>query len=703
MAVLGSLRRNSFVLIAVIGMALFAFVIAGVFDGNSFQSQDPIGKVNGEVLSLNDFRSKVDLFQKSYNFNDLQSINTAWDQTVRNELLYQEISELGLSSGKDHLEYFISSNPNFYENDRFLNDAGIFDMSLFSNFISELKDFDPQGYAQWSSQENDFKNQINIDLYMNMVYSGINSNVFEGEKEFLKSNELVDISFVKIPYESIDDSLVSVSNSEISKYIKDNPKDFKQEESRDIKYVLFDEKPSAKDERELRARLSEMLVEKEEYNQVSKLNEVIPSFLTTKEIDLYLEDNSDIPFDTIYRPKGFFSSNHGELIFNLDKNRTYGPYVDGEYFKVTKLLDKKNNGNVRASHILISYSGAQGSTSQISRTKDEAKSEANRILRLVRADSNNFSTLALENSDGPSKTNGGDLGFFQEGVMTKAFNDFVFKNRVGRIGMVETEFGFHVIKITAKEDLVKVATLALRNIPSEKTSDSIFNIASKFEIELSSNGNIDEVAENLRLEVKSQNNISRLDHDLPSLPNQRRLVQWLYNDETTINDYQRFDISRGGYVIAQLVDSKDEGLQSNEMALLNVLPKLQNEKKAEIIFKRNKENNTLEDLAKSNNIQIINVDAINKNTPVVSQAGYEPGLIGKAFSLELGEESELFRGETGVYMIRLDKKDIGTKKPNSYRSFQNQLSSLYRSNIDFQIVESLKESAKIEDNRSSYY
>ena len=703
MAVLGSLRRNSFVLIAVIGMALFAFVIAGVFDGNSFQSQDPIGKVNGEVLSLNDFRSKVDLFQKSYNFNELQSINTAWDQAVRNELFNQKITDIGLSSGKDHLEYFISSNPNFYENERFLNDAGIFDMSLFSNFISELKDFDPQGYTQWSLQENDFKNQINIDLYLNMVSSGINSNVFEGEKEFLKSNELVDISFVKIPYQSIDDSLVSVSNSEISKYIKDNPKDFKQEESRDIKYVLFDEKPSAKDERELRARLSEMLVEKEEYNQVSKLNEVFPSFLTTKEIDLYLEDNSDIPFDTIYRPKGFFSSNHGELIFNLDKNRTYGPYVDGEYFKVTKLLDKKNNGNVRASHILISYSGAQGSTSQISRTKDEAKLEANRILRLVRADSNNFSTLALENSDGPSKTNGGDLGFFQEGVMTKAFNDFVFKNRVGRIGMVETEFGFHVIKITAKEDLVKVATLALRNIPSEKTSDSIFNIASKFEIELSSNGNIDEVAENLRLEVKSQNNISRLDHDLPSLPNQRKLVQWLYNDKTTINDYQRFDISRGGYVIAQLVDSKDEGLQSNEMALLNVLPKLQNEKKAEIIFKRNKENNTLEDLAKSNNIQIINVDAINKNTPVVSQAGYEPGLIGKAFSLELGEESELFSGETGVYMIRLDKKDSSTKKPNSFRSFQNQLSSLYRSNMDFQSVESLNESAKIEDNRSSYY
>ena len=445
------------------------------------------------------------------------------------------------------------------------------------------------------------------------------------------------------------------------------------------------------------------MIEKEEFNQVSKLNEVIPSFLTTNDIDLYLEENSDIPFDTIYRPKGFFPSNHGELIFNLNKNKTYGPYVDGEYFKITKLLDKKNNGNARASHILISYSGAEGSTSQVNRTKDEARKEANRILGLVRSNSNNFSTFALENSDGPSKTNGGDLGFFQEGMMTKSFNDFVFKNRVGRIGLVETEFGFHIIKITAKEDLVKVATLALRNIPSEKTSDSIFNITSKFEIELSSSGNITDVAEKNNIEFKTQNNINRLDHDLPGLPNQRRLVQWLFNDDTSINDYRRFDVSNGGYVIAQLIDKKDEGLQSNELALLNVLPILKNEKKAEIILNNNKNISSLEELAKSNNTEIINVDAINKNTPVVSQAGYEPGLIGKSFSLELNQVSDLFIGETGVYMIRLDKKNNSSSEPNSYIPFQNQITSKYRSNLDFAVLESLKESADIDDNRSAYY
>ena len=703
MAVLGSLRRNSFVLIAVIGMALFAFVIAGVFDGNSFQSQEPIGKINGEKLSLDDFRNKVDVFKKSYNFGDLQSINSAWDQTVRTQLFNQRIKELGINSGKDHLEFFISNNPNFAENPRFLNDAGLFDIELFTAFISELKDFDPQGYNQWSLQESEFKNQINTDTYLNLVFSGLNSNIFEAEREFLKSNELIDISFVKIPYESIDDSLVPISNSEVSKYIKNNPSDFEQEESRDIHYVLFDEKPSKRDERELRSRLSELLIEKEEFNQVSKLNEVIPSFLTTNDINLYLDENSDIPFDTIYRPKGFFPSSQGELIFNLNKNKTYGPYVDGEYFKVTKLLDKKNDGNARASHILISYSGAEGSTPQINRTKDQARKEAIRILGLVRLNSNNFSTLALENSDGPSKTNGGDLGFFQEGMMTKSFNDFVFKNRVGRVGLVETEFGFHVIKITAKEDLVKVATLALRNIPSDKTSDSIFNITSKFEIELSSSGNITDVAEKNKIEFKTQNNINRLDHDLPGLPNQRRLVQWLFNDDTSINDYQRFDVSNGGYVIAQLIDKKDEGLQSNELALLNVLPILKNEKKAEIIINNNKSISSLEELAKSNNTEIFNVDAINKNSPVVSQAGYEPGLIGKSFSLELNQVSDLFVGETGVYMVRLDKKNNSSSEPNSFIPFQKQITSKYRSNLDFAVLESLKESADIDDNRSAYY
>ncbi len=702
MAVLGNLRKNSFVLIAVIGMALFAFVIAGVFDGSGFQSQEPIGKVNGEELSISDFRNQMDVLKKSYNFNDLQALTTAWDESVRIELLNQEINELGIGSSSDHLEYFLSQSPSFNSDERFINDAGLFDVNKFSNFISELKEINPEAYFQWSNQENQFNNQIKANTYFNLISSGLNSTFFEGKKQYSTSNSNANISFVKIPYSFIPDSLVSVKNSDISKYIKDNPEDFEQESTRSIDYVIFDESPSKKDQNDLRLRLENLLNEREEYNQVSKLNEVVPGFLTTSDLELFLSENSDIPYDSIYRPKGFFSSDHAQMIFNLDNNKTYGPYTDGEFLKYSKMIDKKRNGNVRASHILVSYQGAQGASLEITRTKEDARKEASRILNLARTNPDSFSSYALEFSDGPSKSNGGDLGFFQEGMMVKPFNDYVFSNRIGRIGLVETDFGFHVIKVVAKEDVVLVGTIGLKNIPSDRTSDSIFNIASKFEIDLGKSIDINKTAADLDFEIKSLNSIGELDHDLPNMENQRRLVQWLFNEDSNVGDYKRFDLSEGGFVIVQINDKQDKGLMPARLATLTVTPILKNQKKAEMIISENKKYTTLEDLSAINNLEIINVSALNQITPVVSQAGFEPKLVGTAFGLKIGETSKLIEGETGVYLVKLNSLN-SVDEIESYSAFENQLTSKLRTNLDFNIVQSLKKSADVVDNRSDYY
>ena len=702
MAILGNLRKNSFVLIAVIGMALFAFVIAGVFDGSGFQSPDPIGKVNGDELSITDFRNQMDLLKKSYNFNDLQALTTAWDESIRTKLLEQQIDELGIGTSIDHLEFFLSQSPSFSSDERFVNDGGQFDINKFSNFIAEIKEINPQSYLQWSSQENQFNEQIKVNTYFNLIASGLNSTFYQGKNQYLNSNSIADISFVKIPYSIISDSLVSVKNSEISKYIKENPVDFEQKSTRDISYVTFTESPSNQDEMDLRNKMNSLLNDRNEYNQVSKLNESLPGFLTTDDLEFFLTENSDVEYDSVYRPKGFYSSEHAQMIFNLNNNNTYGPYVDGDFLKISKMLDKKKNGNVRASHILVSYNDSQGSNPQITRTKSEARTEANRILRLVRSNPDNFSSYALEFSDGPSKNNGGDLGFFQEGAMVKPFNDFVFTNRVGRTGLVETDFGYHVIKVVAKEDVVKVGTLALRNIPSERTSDSIFNIASKFEIDLASTSNINDTAKNLDFEVKSLNSIGELDHDLPDMESQRRLVQWLFNEETNINDYKRFDLSSGGYVIVQLTEKNEDGLMSPGLASINVLPILKNKKKAKIIIDKNRKYKSLEEIASNNNLEINNVSALNQSTPIVAQAGFEPKVIGTAFGLEINGISSLVEGESGVYMIKLNAlKD--PEEIESYSAFENQLTNKLRTNLDFNIIQSLKNSADISDNRKGYY
>ena len=213
---------------------------------------------------------------------------------------------------------------------------------------------------------------------------------------------------------------------------------------------------------------------------------------------------------------------------------------------------------------------------------------------------------------------------------------------------------------------------------------------------------INQTAETLDFEVKSLNNIGELDHDLPNMENQRRLVQWLFNEDSDQGDYKRFDLSKGGFVIVQIKDKQEEGLIPADLASLTVLPILKNKKKAEKIIANNKNFKNLEDLSKNNNLEIVNVSAINQITPIVSQAGFEPKVIGSAFGLEVGQVSQLIEGETGVYMIKLNSLK-SAEEIESYSAFENQLTNKLRTNLDFNIVQSLKKSADVVDNRSDYY
>ena len=657
MAILGSLRKNSVVLITVIGMALFAFVISGVFDGKGYTSQDPIGMVNDQDLSIEEFRNQVDFLERSYNLSGMNAVNSVWDQTVRNLILKNQFELSGVDSGKDHLEYILSQNPSFNSEPSFLNDAKIFEIEKFIDLIVEYKTTNPDAYEQWKKQESIFQSQSNEKIYFDLISSGINFSYKDGEFEYLLQNDRVDIEYVQIPYSSIPDSLVKLKNSDVQKYIKSNHTDFKIDASRSIEYVLFEEKPSIEDENETKSFLESFLVEKKEYNDISKQEETIPSLLTAKNLTEFINQNSEIKFDSIYVPKGSLPNNDANILFNLNKGQNYGPYLDDEYFKISRMLDKKKGGNVRASHILISFKGSKNASPEITRSKSEARKEANRILKLVRKNPDSFSGLAFEFSDGPSKSSGGDLGFFQEGAMVKPFNDFVFSKKEGTIGVVETDFGFHVINIVAKEDLVLLASIAIKNIPSENTSDKTFNLATKFEINLSKNKNLNELAKENNYEIKPVSNIKILDDNLPGLTNQRRLVQWLFSEEVELNSYKRFDLSNGGYLIAQVTDLREEGLSSVEDVTFTAVPKVRNQKKAELIIKQNKKNKSLEDLANNNNTEIKKALALNQKNATISGAGREPLLVGHAFGLKVDQISDFIIGENGVYKIKVTKKD----------------------------------------------
>tara|TARA_Y100000996_G_scaffold415181_1_gene408598 strand:+ start:7059 stop:9179 length:2121 start_codon:yes stop_codon:yes gene_type:complete len=706
MAVLGQIRQRSFFLILVIGLALFAFVISGVFTNgmDSSSPSEPIAIINDTEVDLNLFRFNVEQTEKNYNYSTLQAVSAVWEQTIRNTILNQEFEILGIDAGIGQLEEIISSNNAFLNDPRFLNESGFFDFGLFTNFIVSMKTNNPEGYESWKSQEVNLIAMAKEKIYLDLIRSSAGFTNNEGKLAYHIENDKVSIQYVQLPYSLIPDSIISISDREIKNYISNNNEQFKREPTRSIRYVVFDEEASEEDLLNQRNYLESLIDNRIEYNDVSKLNDTIIGFNSTNNIYDFVSQYSSKEFDSIYKAKGQLSPDYAEIIFNLTKDEVFGPYKDGKDLKISRVIDRKPGGSIRASHILVAYKGASRASNSIDRTKNEAKTKANKLFSRIRRNPNLFEKLVKDNSDGPSNVLEGDLGFFQEGYMAKELYDFANKNRIGRIGLVETEFGFHIVKIKDKQDVVLTADIIQPIIPSELTSNNVFKKATTFEMETikAKKNDFEKIADSQKLLLKKIDFVNLLDDNLPGLPNQRQIVQWLFNSSTEVGDIKKFSISPGGYVVVQLTKQRDKDIAEIDEVRSLIFEKLKNEKKAKLLRKQYANFTSLEELSNILNLEIQKASALTQLNAVLAGAGKEPYVVGAAFSMENNETSNLINGLNGIYKIKLLEKVIADDLA-SYRAYSNSLRNAENSRINTAIFEALKSSSTIQDNRSLYY
>ena len=706
MALLGQIRERSIFLIIVIGMALFAFVISGVFtsDGGGGSISEPIAKVNDVEIDLDLFRFNVEQTERNYNFSTLKSVDAVWNQTIRNAVLENQYKILGIDAGIAQLEEIISSNDAFLNDQRFLNESGFFDFGLFTNFIISMKTNNPEGYENWKAQESQLISMAKQNIYLGLVRSSATFSDFEGKFTYHTENDNVSIEYVQIPYSIISDSMVSVSDNEIKKYITQNPDKFKRNETRSIDYVLFNEAPTEEDILEQRNSLEKLIGNRIEYNDVSKLTDTILGLKNTNDISGFVSQHSNIPFDSIYKSKGELISEYSEILFNLNENKIFGPYIEGKNIKISKMIDQKKDGSIRASHILISYKESLGASNLISRSKEEAKQKAFEILRQIRRNPKIFNEAASKNSDGPSKDKGGDLGFFQEGFMEKSFFDFVNNNKVGKTGVVETKYGYHVIKITDKEDVVLLANVVQELNPSEYTSNQIFKNATDFEIQAlkSNREDFESIAENLALNYKQVDYLNILDEQIPGLGEQRQIIKWSFSDNSEEGDIKKFNLSSGGYAVVKISKIRDTKIAEFDEIKEEVRSKLVIQKKSDLLLKKYKSIKSIEELSKKSNQEIQTASALNQKNSVLSGSGQEPYIIGASFALKENEESNLLVGNKGLYKIKVTGKETAPDLA-SYLAYRNSLRTNENIRINSEIFNALKMSSEIEDNRHLYY
>ncbi|WP_430429415.1 peptidylprolyl isomerase [Maribacter litoralis] len=705
MAVLENIRKRTTVLILIIGLALFAFVISGVFTSSNFGGEkvgSSVAEINGEDISIDEFRQEVEVATNRVGptASSMQVVNQVWENKVRKTILGEQFEDLGIGIEQDQIVDFLRTTG-YAQNPQFQDENGQFDANMFKQTVADWKVNNPAQYEAWLQTEAEIVQLAKEQTYFNLVKAGVGATLKEGELDYKLANEKMDIKYVRVPYTSIPDSTITVTKSEIADYVSRHKEEYKQDQARDLQYVFFQEKPSEADEAAIKEEITKLLDDTIEYNSQTDRNDTIRGFRNTKDVAAFLDRYSDTKFDTIYKAKKNLPSSVADTLMNLNIGQIYGPYKDGDSYKISKMIARKPNGSVKASHILLAYEGATRANPEVTRTKEEAEAKAKELLREAKKSGVVFSTLARDNSDGPSAPNGGDLGYFQRGVMVPAFNDFAFGNSEGSIGMVETDFGFHVIKIDDKEDVVQIATVSREIVASDETINTLFTNATKFEMETTDDESaFSTLAKENNYVVRPVNKIKALDENLPGLPNQRNIVQWAFNSDTEVGDIKRFNINNG-YAVVQLTGSYAEGVMSAEDASVLVLPKIRKERKAAKIIAANK-GKDMSAIASDNGVSISNASALTVKSPTIPGAGSEPVVVGTAYGMAEGATSGLIEGNTGVFKIEIVKKTEAPKLDN-YSVYANALKTGAAARVNSAVYNALKEGAEIEDKRATFY
>ena len=689
MAVLNSIRKRGVFLILIIALALFSFILSDIINkGSSAASvQNVVATVNGTEILREDFMTQVDEYQRNLGPNAAasQAMNLVWDRQLKSLLYDQQVKALGLTISEeqlnDQLRMTLANNPTFQDENGLYSDARLLEyMAAIQN--------NARAKQQWDTFLKGVRESLGQSTYATLVASGMEVSMADGEQLYRFENDKIDIEYFHVPYSSIADEDVTVSESEIKTYIREHAQDFEVDPMVDLEYVIFEESASNED----------MEAQKED------LTALIDGFNAADDVAFYVNDNSDQNFvDQWVRKEGMAQILRDSLLA-LPEGDVYGPYRDGSNFKLSKVVaTMQMPDSVEARHILIPVGLSRADS--ITRSPAEALAFADSLYAELKKNRRKFAAFVrAHSSDLGSIEKGGHYDYFGYNTMVAPFRDFCFEGRTGDLGVVESQFGVHIIEIEGQKEkstAYKVATISREIEPSEATLSLVFSESAKFE-EAARNEGFSVAADQKGLTPRPVNRIGALDANIPGIGNNRSIINWAFQGDVAVGDVKRFNLNES-YVVAQVTrKSTEKALMSVAEASATVTPILRKQKKAQII-RQGLSGTTLQELASSQNVTVKTASALTRATPTIAGAGTEPVVVGAAFGVGALNTTELIDGETGVFKVRVLSEQPAVDLEN-YSSYVNQIKSgLLVNAINTRIFNALKAIADIEDNRADFY
>ncbi|CAN5376246.1 SurA N-terminal domain-containing protein [soil metagenome] len=706
MSVINKIRERSGLAVGIIAVSLILFIVGGdllggrslLFGGN----QQEVGEIAGQSIDYQEFNAKVDELRAQFEQQsgrapadqDLAQIREqAWNQMLF-EIAYQkEFDKLGLKVSQEELVDMVQGNNISPAVRQAFTDpqTGVFNKSSIIDYLKKLKNQPIQQQQAWASFEKNLSSQRLRDKYEGLIRLSSFATTAEAQKEYQAQNSKADVKFLFIPYYTINDTTVKVTDSQLQDYLSKHKDEYPGTDSRSIQYVTFSVAPSKEDSASL-------------YNQIKSLARGLGG---AQNDSVFARQNSDVPVP-LYMTAGEMPEQLRASIPTFSPGGIYGPFREGNTYFIYKYggTKKDTNFTARASHILIQTKGLADSAKVATRNRAES------ILKQIQGGAS-FEALAQTNSQDGSAQVGGDLGYFKNnGQMVKPFESAVFgATSAGLIPrLVETEFGYHIIKVTQPKTnvLYRIAAIGKSITPSQTTRDEALRKADQFASEVQTKETFDaKVKEDKSLVVATADRITEGAQQINALTGSevRQVIRWAFNDKTELNSVSEpFEIG-DQYVIAVLTNKTDKDNVSVNDYRTELTAKVRNELKGQqILAKLGNPSGTLESIAQKYGAGALveSAEGINLATGFLRSAGVDPIALGKAFGLKPGKRSKPFVGEGGVLMMETTNL---TPAPAiaDYALYKTQLQQNNTSRISLYINEAIKEAAKVEDRRAKFY
>ena len=735
MAIIGKIRSKSGLLVGIIGIALLSFILGDYqnFFGSG-EGEYGIGTVYGEKIDANKYnetngkvqdqdRGQAQKEQKEYAEADIEaSSDKAWNFLVDSTILRREYDALEVSVSDREFNAYLMATDGF----PILEDlsAQFFTDSL-TGLVSEKSTVEgrqklkltidklkaskePQAVQQWKGTKQYYTDRRKQEKYLALLDQGAYVTKLEAEAEYLAQKETKNISFVARRYDEIKDISVKISESELKNYYEEHKSDKKyanRSSSREVKLFDVSVAPSRKDS---------LMFNK-------NLNILKTTFLQSTNDSIFVAKNSDrnIYFSdkrATAVPEGNEKANkfqsYPAILDSIFKaasiGQIVGPYTMQENVIISKVIGFTPT-RLKARHLLISTNSSKDEKVIAAKRKT-----ADSLLKVI--NTNNFTELVTKYTEDPgSKTTGGLYENFLEAEMVKEFGAFCATQAIGKIGVVKTDFGFHIIEVLERDAtkfplLVSVSKTFKASIETIENKESeITNILykldrsiSKVEDPIKKSNLFDTIVARSKYFPRSiviEDNSPKVT-GFTTAAASNKILELAYAEEASVGNLTSYPIKdKDKYVIAMISSIKEKGEPKYEHIKVKMEGDLLIEKKAKKLINQMIKYKSMSTLAKAFNTTIMNAE-ISFSNPQITGGGYEPEIIGALFASVIKDKKRTvpLKGKTGVYVILVDKTNKAPSAAN-YKIERDQMYTALKGSVQGQALGALRKKADIVDNR----